>query len=144
MTFSKWNKKYGEYHYSIFRIVIGALLAMHGAQKFGMFNNLLGELNLAGFAGFAGVPLWLAGVVATIELVGGLAIMLGLFTRPAAVLAGIVMIAALFMIHFPQGWNPLGTGAELPLVYLVAFLVMIVNGAGRWSLEKTLMKKERF
>ena len=57
---------------------------------------------------------------------------------------GIVMIVALLFVHFPQGINPLANGGEAALLNLAAFLVMKAYGAGKWSLEKALWKKEMF
>ena len=138
--FEKCIKKYGDTAYPIFRIVIGLLIALHGAQKFG----IIGEGTVAGFAGLFGLPVWVGFIVAFIELVGGLAILFGLFTRPAAFFAGIEMLVALLFYHLPNGLNPLTNGGELALLFLVSFLVIYIQGAKKWSLEKKLFKKEKF
>ena len=113
--FEKCSKKCGNSFYFIFRIMIGFLFLQHGGQKlFGWF--------------------------------GGLLIILGLFTKIAAVIAGLEMIYAYITFHLPQGLNPFafppGNGGELALVYLAAFLVLSIQGARKWSLEKAIFKKE--
>jgi len=131
-------EKYSQAVYAIFRIVIGLLIATHGAQKFG----LIGDGNIGGFAGMFSFPIWLAAIVAGIELIGGLLVALGIITRIAATLDGIVMIGALAIVHIPKGLNPLTNGGELPLLFLVAFLVISAYGSGKFGVEKGLMKKE--
>jgi len=74
------------------------------------------------------LPLFLAIIVALIELVGGLAILFGLFVRYAALLGAITMLVALFMVHFPNGIAPWSNGGELALVYFATFLIFIAYG----------------
>lgn len=138
--FQKCIKKYGDTSYPIFRIILGLLFALHGAQKFG----IIGNGNISGFAGLFGLPIWIGFIVAFIELVGGLAILLGLFTRLAASFAGIEMMIVYLFYHLPNGINPLTNGGELALLFLAAFLVIYIQGAKKWSLEKKLFKKEKF
>ncbi|NQV08566.1 DoxX family protein [Candidatus Woesearchaeota archaeon] len=138
--FEKLQKNYAEKFYFLFRVVVGLMFALHGAQKFG----LIGDGNVAGFAGIFGFPVWIAFLVSFVELVGGLGILFGFFTRLSALGGAIVMLWALATVHFPQGWNPLGNGGELPLLFTVSFLMFMLYGAGKWSLEKALLKKEFF
>lgn len=112
---------------SVFRIVTGILFLAHGLVK------------LFGFPEGAApgqVPLVsLFGLAAVLELVGGAAIVLGLFTRPVAfVLAG-QMAVAYFMAHAPQGIYPVLNGGELAILYTFAFLYFAAAGAGPWSLD---------
>ena len=124
----------------MFRVLIGLMFSLHGAQKFG----LIGDGNVAGFAGAMGFPIALAYVIATIELIGGLAILLGLYTRLAAFLGGLVMIGAYIIAHLPNGLSPLANKGELALMYLASFLVILIYGAGVYALEKVFSKKELF
>ena len=133
-------KSWGDFVYLLFRLIVGLLIFWHGAQKFGIW----GDLTVPGFAGFMSIPVWLAYIVAAVELIGGLAIASGIFTRLAAVFAAMVMIVALAMVHFPKGINPLANGGEAAHLNLAAFLVLIVWGAGKLSLEYLLSKKEVF
>jgi len=125
-----------DYFYLVFRVLVGLLFLQHGLQKlFGMFGGLGGNsAELFSLMGLAG----------TIELLGGLAITFGLFTRLAAFIATIELIIAYSMAHIPNGLIPIMNGGELALLFVASFLVIIVFGAGRWSLEKAILKKEIF
>jgi len=132
--FGKQVKKYDESFYVIFRIFAGFLFFQHGAQKlFGWFGAK-GTVELFSLMGFVGV----------VEFFGGLAIVIGLLTRLAAFGSAAIMIAAYFKAHFPSGWIPIMNKGELALMFLIAFLIILVRGAGKWSLEKKLFKKELF
>lgn len=111
--------------YALLRIVVGLLLAFHGAQKlFGAFGGhtqpLLSQL-------------WLAGVI---EFGGGLLVAFGLFTWMAALLASALMLAAYYTVHIPRGLWPIENGGELALVYFVAFLFIAVRGPGMFSVDR--------
>jgi len=132
--FEKYVNK--DYFYFVFRVFVGLLFLQHGLQKlFGMFGGLEGNsaelLSLMGLAG-------------SIELLGGLAIALGLFVRLAAFVSALEMLIAYFMIHVPQGLIPFVNQGELALLYVAAFLVIMAFGARRFSLEKAIFKKEVF
>ena len=99
------------------------------------------------FGGVGGntVPLMsLFGAAGLIELIAGIAITLGLFTRLAAFISGIEMLIAYFMAHAPNGLIPLVNQGELALLYFAAFVAITAFGAGKWGLETALMKKEGF
>jgi len=99
---------------------------------FGMFN-------------FQAAPVMsMFGVAGVIEFFGGLAIALGLFTRLAALVSAIEMLAAYFIAHVPNGLVPILNQGELALLYFASFLILMVYGARKLSLEKALLKKEMF
>lgn len=132
MLFEKLEN-YKVYFYFIFRFLVGLLFFQHGAQKlFGWFGGQQATL------------LSLFGVAGIIEFIGGLAIALGLFTRLFALISALEMAVAYFMVHFPQGFVPIQNQGELALLYFAAFIVMFVYGAGKWSLENALLKREIF
>jgi len=123
------------YFYAVFRILIGFMFMLHGGQKlFGWFGGPggNGSVALTSIYGFAGI----------IELIGGLFILLGLFTSIAALISAFNMIGAWIIVHIPKGFIPLTNGGELAALYFAAFLVLIAYGAQAWSLEKILLKKE--
>jgi hypothetical protein len=76
------------------------------------------------------------GLQGLLELVGGLLLALGLFTRSVAfVLAG-DMAVAYFMAHSPRGFFPLLNGGALAIVYCFLFLYFWLAGGGEWSLDR--------
>lgn len=112
---------------SILRIVIGMLFLAHGLVKLFGFpvGAQPGQVPLASLFGLAGL----------LELVGGAAIVLGLFTRPIAFILSGEMAVAYFMAHAPQGFFPVLNGGELAIIYSFAFLYFAAAGAGPWSLD---------
>ena len=119
--------------YFLFRIMVGIMFGMHGLQKLGILG---GKMNPDGFMQFIGYA----------ELAGGIALLLGVLSRPAAILSTVIMIGAYLKVHVGMGewWNPLANKGELALMYVASFLVIMVHGAGKISLEKCLLKKELF
>ena len=130
----KLISKFSDYLYFIFRVFVGLLFFQHGAQKlFGWFSERP-PAELFSLMGLAGV----------VEFAGGLAIALGLFTRPVALICAIQMLFAYFMVHASKGLIPIVNKGELALLYFAAFLVITAYGAKKWGIEKLLFKKELF
>ena len=125
--------KFGDAFYFIFRVLIGLLFFMHGMMKFGYFGGKAVE-SLVSMMGAAEI----------IEVIVGPLILLGLFTRLAALVGAGEMVVAYATVHWPQGLNPLANQGELAVLYFIAFLVLLTYGAKRVGLEKTLFKKELF
>ena len=121
---------------TILRIVTGFLFAAHGWQKFN-------EFTIAGTqAAFAqmGVPAanLVAPVIATLELVGGVALILGVLTRVFAALLAVNMLGALFLVHAPAGIYAATGGYELVLILAAAAVAVALVGAGKVSVDKVL------
>lgn len=111
--------------YGVLRIVSGVLFALHGAQKlFGLFGG--SQVALISQRGLAGA----------IELVCGLLIALGIFTRVAAFIASGEMAAAYFLAHVPRGHNPLRNGGELSALYCFLFLYVATRGTVALGLRR--------
>ena len=112
------------YLYATLRIVAGAMLAFHGAQKiFGWHSHFMPP---------AGSELWIDGII---ELVGGALIALGLLTRPIAFLVAGQMAVAHFQFHWKFAlaggmWLPGVNQGELAVVYCFLFLFIAAHGAG--------------
>ncbi|PVE98371.1 MULTISPECIES: DoxX family protein [unclassified Microbacterium] len=122
----------------VLRVVVGAVFAAHGAQK--IFEYTLPG-TIGSFAGM-GIPLpeIAAPVVAFIELVGGILLIAGFFTRPVGILLAIDMAVALVAVHLPAGlWVGEG-GYEFVAVLGVAALALAFTGAGRFSLDAALLR----
>lgn len=119
--------------WSLFRVVIGLLFACHGAVTvLGLFGGVRGS----GQAIEVGVwPGWWAGLI---QLVCGVLVMVGLATRPAAVLSSGSMAYAYFVVHQPTNLMPIENGGVTSALYAWAFLAIAVLGAGRWSLDALL------
>ncbi|HEX9228988.1 MAG TPA: DoxX family protein [Arthrobacter sp.] len=121
---------------TILRIVTGFLFAAHGWQKFN-------EFTIAGTqASFAqmGVPAAnvAAPVIATLELVGGIALIVGVLTRVFAALLAVNMLGALFLVHAPAGIFAATGGYELVLILAAAALALAFVGAGKVSVDRAL------
>lgn len=118
---------------AILRIVVGFLFAAHGWQKYN-------EFTIAGTQGAftqMGVPAadLVAPVVATLELVGGIALILGLATRPIAILLTLNMIGAIALVHAPAGVFVEAGGFELVLMLGASALAVALVGPGKLSLD---------
>ena len=117
--------------YALFRIVLGALFAMHGAQK--IFGILGGFKDTPGATAPTGSQAWIGGLI---ELVCGLLILVGLQAGWAAFLASGTMAVAYFQFHqYPKGGLPMQNGGELAVIYCFAFLVIATKGSGIWSIS---------
>lgn len=127
----------------ILRVPVGLILAAHGAQKlFGWFdgNGLAGT---AGWMSSIGLePGYLMAILAGgAEFFGGLALVLGLLTRPAAVVAGFTMLVAIFSVHIGNGLFAANDGYEYALVLLAVSASLAIQGGGYLSLDNLLAKK---
>ena len=119
---------------SILRIVVGLLFLEHGTQK--LFHFPPPDHPMGGPGGLP--PMMM--VAAWLELLGGLLLVLGLFTRPAAFLLAGEMAVAYFMAHAPGGIYPIRNHGELAVVFCFVFLYLAVAGAGRLSVDATLRR----
>jgi putative oxidoreductase len=116
--------------WSLFRLVVGLLFTLHGAGTvLGLFGGARGTGEPVPFGQWPG---WWAGLI---QLVCGILVMAGLFTRPAALLASGSMAYAYFTVHQPEGLLPVQNGGVNAALYAWAFLTIAVLGAGPWSLD---------
>lgn len=85
-----------------------------------------------------GVPIGsLMGIGGLLEIIGGVLIVIGLFTRITAFVLCGMMAVAYFMFHAPAGFYPILNGGELALMYCFVFLYLAAAGAGPWSIDAT-------
>jgi putative oxidoreductase len=107
------------------RFLIGVLLVCHGAQKV-----------LGAFGGVPqGVPAFIVWIAGPIELVGGVLLTIGLFTRPTAFLMSGLMAFAYFLGHASHGFWPILNGGELAIAYCWLSLYLAAQGPGAWALD---------
>lgn len=123
------------------RIGIGVIFIAHGWQKFSTWGI---DGTQAAFAGME-VPLADVSAIAaaTIELVGGIALLIGFATRIAGVLLFLVMLGAFLIVHVGNGIFVGEGGYELVLALGVASLVIAGVGAGRFSVDAVVGKRSR-
>ncbi|MEX2123796.1 MAG: DoxX family protein [Woeseia sp.] len=123
-------KSYQEQTYALMRIITGFLLLWHGTQK--LFGFPPADYQASGYM------LWLAG---PIELVGGVMVMIGLFTRPFAFLCSGFAAAAYWIAHgsfdaLPgSAFLPITNGGDLAVLMCFVFLYISARGAGIWSVD---------
>ncbi len=114
------------------RLAVGMIFLAHGGQKLFIW----GFAGVAAFLGKLGIPApaLAAPVLTLVEFLGGLALILGLYTRSAAALLALDMLVAIFSYHLHHGF--LGpNGVEYPLVLLAANLTLVLIGPGELSLH---------
>src|SRR5580700_8008048 len=119
---------------AILRIVVGIVFAAHGAQK--LFTIGIGGVTHM-FQGL-GIPMaHIAAIVVTlVEFVGGIALILGLFTRYAAILLAIDMAVAVLKVHLHNGFFSSKGGHEFPLILLAACVALALAGPGSPTLAR--------
>lgn len=120
---------------SAFRIVVSFLFLCHGLQGFGAFGGIDGR---GGAVAFGTWPGWWGSVI---ELVGAALLLLGLFTRPAAVVCSGAMAYAYFVVHQPTGLLPLQNMGEMAALYSWIFLLIAVLGPGSFALDALLRRR---
>ncbi len=116
------------------RVMLAVVFVFHGSQKlFGLFGGH-GIEGTAGFFEQIGMPFPTASVVLAggTELLGGLALALGLFARPAALGLAATMFVAAFSAH--TGFGSQDGGMEYPLTLAVLALALALSGPGRFAL----------
>ena len=112
---------------SVLRAVAAFLFMQHGTQKmFGFPAPQRYEFELFSMSGVAG----------TLEVFGGLLLLIGLFTRPVAFLLSGLMAFAYFIAHAPRDFWTLSNGGELAALYSFLFLYLALAGGGSWSVDK--------
>lgn len=127
MAYSDTLDRWSPYALAVLRIVTALIFMLHGTQK------------LLGFPAppQTGMPplLSLFGIGAVLELIGGLLILIGLFTRPVALILAGEMAVAYWMFHAPQSMYPVLNGGDAAILYCFVFLLFVFTGPGAWSID---------
>lgn len=125
------------------RVPVGIIFIAHGAQKlFGWFGGY----------GLQGTGQWMASIglepgvamaflAGSAEFFGGLFILLGLLTRPAALTLAVTMVVAIFAVHFENGLFLSNNGYEFGLALLAASVSLLLSGSGKAALDQLLHQK---
>lgn len=125
------------------RMIAGIIFVAHGAQKlFGSFGGY----------GLEGTGQWMASIglepgflmalaAGSAEFFGGLALILGLLTRPAALVLAVTMVVAIVTVHLPNGLFMSNNGYEFGLALLGMSMALVFNGAGKISLDGLINNK---
>lgn len=120
--------KHADKALAVLRIVSALIFLEHGTQK------------LFGFPAppEGGLPplLSLFGVGGMLELIGGLLLLVGLWTRPVAFILAGEMAVAYWMFHAPQSFYPALNGGDAAILYCFVFLLLVFTGPGAWSLDR--------
>lgn len=126
-----------EFGIFLLRIIVGATFIIHGLDK---FNG--GIESTAEFFASVGIPasLTMASVVAIIEIIGGLALLVGLGTRICGAVFSIIMIVAIFTVKIDAGF--LG-GFELDLILLAVSILFVLSGSQFLALDQLFSRKKK-
>ncbi|SER45887.1 putative oxidoreductase [Faunimonas pinastri] len=116
---------------SLLRIVSALLFIEHGTMK--LFGFPMGghTVELMSLAGLAGV----------LETVGGLLLLVGLFTRVVAFILSGEMAFAYFMAHFPKSFWPAVNGGDAAILFCFIFLYFAAAGGGSWSIDRLIRRR---
>ncbi len=127
----------------ILRVPIGTILAAHGAQKlFGWFGGY----------GLEGTGQWLVSVglepgylmallAGSAEFLGGIGLILGFLTRPAAIVSAFTMLVAIVVVHLGNGLFLSGNGFEYALALLAAAVALAIQGGGAISMDRVISRQ---
>jgi putative oxidoreductase len=116
---------FSPYLLAVLRIVTALLFMAHGTGKLLGFPSLGFQPPLFSLYGLAGM----------LEIVGGIFLVLGLFTRPVAFLLAGQMAVAYFMAHAPQNFHPILNKGESAVLFCFVFLYLVFAGPGAWSVD---------
>ena len=124
------------------RLAMGAIFIAHGAQK------VLGRFNGPGLRAWTAMntpfpfmrPAWLwMGAAAFAELIGGILVLLGFFTRVGAFFIAITMLTAIIGVHWPNFFAN-NHGLEYPVALLAMAVALLISGGGQLSIDKALTR----
>ena len=111
---------------SVLRIIVALLFLQHGLSKYlGFPAPAPAGFQVVGILGLAGA----------IEIVAGVLVAIGLFTRVAAFIASGEMAFAYFLFHYPKSFFPLVNGGDSAVLYCFIFLFIALEGGGPWSID---------
>jgi putative oxidoreductase len=119
------------------RLIIGAVFIYHGFAKVSNIEGTLGFFSTIGLGNIVLVYLAAYG-----EFVGGIMLVLGIFTRYTALLLAFIAAVAIYAVHFKAGFNIMKGGYEYALTLMVVSLAISMIGSGKYSLLNLIKKEE--
>jgi len=131
MSTTMFISKYETQIYAILRLVAGFLFLWHGSQKLFAFPPAGHEM-----------PSYIMFIAGPIEFVGGLLIMIGLFTPWVAFICSGEMAFAYWSVHGTHALLPAVNGGELAIIYCFLFLFIAARGSGVYSADHFLKKRQ--
>ena len=132
-TINVWFAGLAPYLLSVLRIITAFIFMQHGTMKLFGFPAPMGDISLFSLMGVAG----------SLEVFGGLLILIGLFTRPVAFILSGEMAFAYFMAHFPQGFWPVLNHGEPAALYCFIYLYLAAAGGGAWSVDRLIFQRNK-
>jgi putative oxidoreductase len=131
MTSLRANLEKGQpYILSVLRIVVALLFLESGLQKYFGFPSPGPQMTS------------LLYVQGAIEIVGGILLVVGAYTRLAAFILSGDMAAAYFMAHFPHSFYPAINGGVAAVLYCFVFLYLVFAGGGSWSADRSVLNQD--
>ena len=137
----------GDFGLLALRVTFGTYIALHGWDKvysnghFGLPEQMVSGVASMGFP----APTLFAWMAALTEFLGGILLVIGLLTRPAALALTFNMCVAAFVAHGKDPWyapmNP--PSKEMALLYLAPFFALLLTGAGRFSIDRLFRKSAK-
>lgn len=130
------------YGVSVVRILVGIIFMAHGAQKlFGLFGGYGLEGTGQWMESIGLAPGYLMALLSgSAEFFGGLALVVGLLARPAALALSVTLVVAIFSVHIGNGLFMSNNGYEFALALLAGSVAVLIEGAGRLSLDRVLAR----
>jgi putative oxidoreductase len=132
--FMRFLEPYKSILLSLLRVVTGLLLLEHGTTKY--LNFPVGKMNNAS-------PQTMSGVAGLMELVGGVLLIFGLFTRPVAFILSGMTAVAYFYAHAQRGFYPIYNDGELAVLYSFVLLYLAAAGGGDFGVDRLWQKGDR-
>ena len=125
-----------DYAYPLLRVTAGLIYVPHGYQKLfgGRFDGTAAFFTKMGLP----APEALTAYVGISEFFGGIAIALGLLTRPFAAMAAVNLFVGAFLVHWGSGFFWTGRGYEYPLLWALVMVVIFIRGGHHMSLDKRM------
>ena len=130
------------YGLTILRVIVGIAFIAHGSQKlFGAFGGYGLEGTAQYMESLGLTPGYLMALLSGgAEFFGGLGLLLGLLARPAAALVTVSLLVAIFTVHISHGFFMANNGYEYALALLGGALAVLIEGAGRLSLDRLIAR----